>query len=161
MQCYHAEPKAQVLVQKRLASLQKRPISSKEALGYTRTRCCETTRDRTKGSFTEKEPYATAKESYTTTDEPCTTTKEPCISAKKPCFSSAWLCILTGVMMWRAALRRRVGLTRQRLFLLILLGILHRTAGTFILDSPHSKIYIHHICIFLNVCVVCESTLFW
>ena len=65
-----------------------------------------------------------------------------------------------GAVTWRAALRRRVRLTRQRLFLLLPSGILHQAAGTFILESPHPKMYIHPVYRYLNVCGVCKSMLF-
>ena len=55
-----------------------------KALGYTRTRCCERTSDRSKEPYTAKEPYTTAKEPCVTIDESYITGREPFTSAKEP-----------------------------------------------------------------------------
>ena len=88
MQCSRAALKERELGEKKAASLPKSPISLPKALGYTRTRCCETTVAPAKEPYTAKEPFTTAQEAYTTADEPNTTTKEPCTCAKEPCISS-------------------------------------------------------------------------
>ena len=128
IQCWRAALTPLVLAQK--SSTSQPYISAKESR-MQRWRCAEMT------SAAAKEPYNAEQTS------PTSPQKSPVYLQKSPVPPLPESVHWRGVMTWRAVLRWRVCLTRQRLFLLLSSGILHQTAGTFILESPHPKIYIH------------------
>jgi len=130
-----------------------------KALGYTRRRCCERTSARSKEPYTAKEPYTTAKEPCVTIDESYITAKEPCISANERCTSSASVCTLTGCDdVWCSNAMLSVPYTSTPL---PTTTVGNSRSGYVHVGISSSKDVYSHIRIYIYICGMCESTLFW